>query len=230
MYKTCNLVMLPSNEKAHFGDIILTPDTKKLLIFRHRNCTEVAQHLYITSDEEIKSKDWMYSKMDGHPIQWDGDLSETKNPKEYGYSKIIATTNKSITVDGYDSSDEESIVKCYLPQPSKEFIEAYIKAYNTRNSIKEVMVEYNEMLQVRHGVEWYDLPNQTQGNDINNIYQKVLRLKINPDNTINIKPIKDSWNRSEVVELLIKALIYGNQYYSDELGDKDVSNWIEENL
>ena len=28
------------------------------------------------------------------------------------------------------------------------------------------------------------------------------KLKVNPDNTINIKPIKDSWSREEVESLI----------------------------
>lgn len=41
---------------------------------------------------------------------------------------------------------------------------------------------------------------------------------------------KQYYSRTEVVELLIKAMIYANQYHSDELDEDNVSDWIEENL
>ena len=245
--------MLPSDEKAHFGDIILTPDAKNLLIFQHQNCTEVAQHLYITSDEEINNDDWcvldlgentrivqVESLNSGHPI-FTVDIVD-------GYAhlsdlrKIIATTDKSITIYGYDSSDEESIVKCYFPHLSKEFIEAYIKAYNEGNIITDVAVEYENTVRNRFG----EVHIQTINDGEEYIKTTILIssiLKVNPDNTINIKQSKDSWSRNEVVELCTKAVIYGfehsdednNGNYDDRdnnetLLDMFVENFIKENL
>ena len=55
------------------------------------------------------------------------------------------------------------------------------------------------------------------------------RLKINPkDNTITIKPIKDSWNREEVVSLIKD---YRNQLVPvNSLLIEETNKWIEQNL
>jgi len=75
-----------------------------------------------------------------------------------------------------------------LPEPSIEWIQYYIQEYNKGNIITKVMVEYD-----------YTLGNEEdeRGNLI-----PVEIFKVNPDNTINIKSIKDSWTREEVIELL----------------------------
>ena len=101
-----------------------------------------------------------------------------------------------------------------IPRLSKEFIKAFVKAYNDGKQITNVEVEYEVLVRTDAPFNRHRILNENTK----------IKLKINPDNTINIKPIKDSWNRSEVVELLIKAMIYANQYHSDELCDKDVSN------
>ena len=59
------------------------------------------------------------------------------------------------------------------------------------------------------------------------------RILINQDNTINIKPIKDNWNREEIVEFGEKIREYcKNGYKSDSLHKVfyEWDNWVEENL
>ena len=59
------------------------------------------------------------------------------------------------------------------------------------------------------------------------------RILINQDNTINIKPIKDNWNREEIVEFGEKIKEYcKNGYKSDSLHKVfyEWDKWVEENL
>ena len=63
--------------------------------------------------------------------------------------------------------------------------------------------------------------------------KKRLRLKINPkDNTITIKKVKDSWNREEVVQLLIDCCAEISSIHGKLKGKEpaDLYKWIEENL
>ena len=59
-------------------------------------------------------------------------------------------------------------------------------------------------------------------------------VKLENESELREKAKKESeeeyYSRTEVIELIIKAMIHANQYHSDELDDKDVSNWIKENL
>lgn len=68
--------------------------------------------------------------------------------------------------------------------------------------------------------------------------EKRFRPVINPkDNTINIKPIKDSWNREEVISNIIKHRNDFLKFKTDSHynpNDKEIKEWedkwINENL
>ncbi len=59
--------------------------------------------------------------------------------------------------------------------------------------------------------------------------EKRIKLKINSDNTINIKPIKDSWDLNEIKVFAVKCFNAGRQYQIDSI-DTFNDKWIEENL
>lgn len=100
-----------------------------------------------------------------------------------------------------------------VAQIPQQFIKYYVSEYNKGNVITEVMVKYEEYADE----ELY----------------KIKELKINPDNTINIKSVKESWNRNEVIELMEKAIDRGMQLKKDYkvIHKKDhIDKWIENNL
>lgn len=130
------------------------------------------QHLYFLSDDEIKeddvkSTDWFINLKDNSLFQvLDDEMIVIKNVK-----KIITSTDKSLG----------------LSEPSKEWIEYYISEYNKGNIITEVMVEYENDIEQNHK----DLDKRRT------IYDSLpdnYRLKVNPDSTINIKPVEDTWD------------------------------------
>ena len=59
-------------------------------------------------------------------------------------------------------------------------------------------------------------------------------IKLENESELRERAKKESeeihYSRSEVIELLIKAMSYANQYHSDELYEEDINDWIEENL
>lgn len=96
-----------------------------------------------------------------------------------------------------------------LPQIPQSFIQYYVDQYNSGKAIDYVEVEYTSRIFIPDGT-LYD-------------------LKIN-NNTISIKPIKDSWSREEVEQILVN-------YTNDLLNQKYKGNtatvineWIEQNL
>lgn len=105
-----------------------------------------------------------------------------------------------------------------LPRPSNEFI----KAYCDKGGINEVLIEY----------VCKTIP--TPGRELHGT--QIYVLKVADDNTITIKPIKDSWNREEVIELLSKAisnhcmLSISDQPYNEKEKDELIDNWISKNL
>ena len=130
-----------------------------------------AQHLYITSNEEIKEGDWVVCYFgnnkytigktlrnilsdDDGGIAWSIKMinGEEDGWEEYACKKVISTTDSSLIIDepitGKDISygiasyvKEKDTYYKSLPQPSKEFIQSYIESYNNGNVIEDVLVE-----------------------------------------------------------------------------------------
>ena len=240
MYKKVNVVMLPTNEKASSTILLgVLPSvatlTKDVLDDTHDWMKfGKPQHLYITSNEEIKEVFKGYAiavlKEDNRikelieviTVQEDGCNRYTSieyqqfSFKYHSIYPIIATTDTSLKINKFNSGVFKEL-KYSLPQLSQQFIEDYIKEYNKGNVITEVEVEYNN--------DWNAQLKEAYP-DYKDLYKP--KLVINSDNTINIKPIKDSWSREEVIELFHK-------YKIDHDGDgsyyKDILNkWLEENL
>jgi len=168
---------------------------------------------------------------------------------ETGYKKIIATTDSSlllplITFKEWDGKPRN------LPQPSPEFIQKYIKAYNERNPITEVMVEYEDNHTInrnchncgyyRHSKAWGEYLCRNEYKSFSSCDRSVLywtpsddvvyQPKVNKDNTITIRRVKDSWTREEVETLLqgFKSSVIRDHHA--QITNVDVKNWTKENL
>ena len=215
MYKKHSLILLPTNEKSN----IWLRNNK--LQYNCSPSSKINPHdLYILSNDEIKEGDWVIDiennilfkvKEQGHS----GLLrSETDSFIKDACRKVIAT-NTSLKGKWLQTcfSGEEIYEK--LPQIPFLFIQYYIEQYNLGNVITEVEIEY-EIWNIFSG-------------DHNNTPREI-SLKINSsDNTINIKPLKDSWTREEVRLLICK--------YAEENGkgwlyidNMTTDKWIKENL
>ncbi len=218
--KKKSVVMLPTNEKATEELLTLcatNPRNNQLMrtlsTFNGKvqeyidNKQLIPQHLYFISDEQTKEGDWCID-LDTYKLFQLGKWETNRA------LKIIATTDSSLKISkstvGYTETrsrtfySEES-----LPQPSQSFIEKYIDKYNKGEQITEVMVEY----------EWNKYP------DIHGVEYD---LKINTkDNTITIKPVKDSWNREEVISIV---QTYREFAWKHGVSLQDSDKWIKENL
>jgi hypothetical protein len=208
----------------------------------------INQHLYILSDEEIKEGDWIYHHLDGKIVFCDKEhfdiLQGCTDKTKYGYKKIIATTDTKL---GYISNkeilqyDQRSKIEGWhkgfipLPQPSQSFIQRYIEKYNENEQITEVMVEcetyfltdYDTPIYLREGgvyretnvaLGWtYEAARQAG-------FKEYSKLKVDKNNTITIKPIKDSWSRDEVLKIIDQTWGYKNESIQTK------QEWIEKNL
>jgi hypothetical protein len=217
--ETLQVVMLPTNETANMA---LIGVGKKVKLFEHPSHayalskTIQPQRLYILSNEEIEVDDWYYDFHNQEVCQ----SNFTHLPLEFGNcKKIIATTDRQLVIEGKAPSGDIAW-RHPLPQPSEEFITHYVEEYNKGNVIDEVQVEYEKWIGKNYVGEF------STDQDFN------YKLKINPDNTINIKPKKDSWSREEVIKF---AERYARMVQEKEIqlnAYKAIHNykWIEENL
>ena len=205
--RKCKVFMFPTKSKSN---IQLQMNGKLHLENGSSICLNSYQHIYIISDEKIENGDW-YLSQDGKDIK----ISQCQG-KEIPFlsKKIIATTDTSLIsineqyFDVNKSRKSAVLEQKTLPQIPQKFIQYYIEEYNKSNIITEVEVEYDC--------------------DHNQMPSRVIDLlKINLDNTINIKPSKDSWNKEEVKQLCKLAFKYHcDNSRTTSLPDK----WIEENL
>jgi hypothetical protein len=221
MKKEAQVIMLPAeredSNKAPLGKFFDTGG----LVFRVDSDIPrgAGQHLYIVDDSEIKDGDWFIFKNNLYKCNsTDEDLVYFYNQEQdeieryiNDCKKIIATTDpKLINQNGnmMYKSDE-----CDAAQPSQQFI----KEYCEKGGIDKVMVGYERLP--------LDKMTILSGNPY---YEPQYELKINPDNTINIFPIKESWSREEVEKLLKGLYASFAAYPIMNLDLRD--NWIKQNL
>lgn len=137
MYKDRNVVMLPTEKAANIGDIVSRNNRSELAIVNPLTINDPnknkhqTEHLYITSDEEIKEGDWCILFKDHKNYLYQSLDTDNSNAK-----KIIATTDEQITADFSTPGTT------FVPSIPKSFLQSYVKAYNDGNPITEVMVEY----------------------------------------------------------------------------------------
>lgn len=219
MYKKHKVVMLPTETSS----IVKVTETGQLFFAKdiqyvtqkssyYKELYQIPQHLYILSDEEIKTNmwekypigTWFYS-----PIR--GDVSQLQ-PKEIGYDPggwiVIASTDKSL---GWS---EETKCLPSLPNQMPRPSDSFIKKYCELGGIDEVMVEYEEK-----ECQYSDC-----ARTICDCSHAELIMKVAPDNTITIKEIKDSWNKEEVISLLQEYRLYG----PSDIGG--FNEWIKQEL
>jgi hypothetical protein len=201
--------MLATNDREN--TLWLNPNRQ--LIHTHlsgnNKATYNPQHLYITSDDEIKDGDWYINNIIPHTIRV--EQSKGANSKSFYDSKdvrkIIATTDTSLKIITGIVGSGTGVP---LPSPSESFIKAYIESYNNGNVIEDVLVEVETIHADRAPNGW----------------ETLLKLK---DNNIIIKKVKDSWSREEVKTLLLR---YQNRlsYAHRDVWGYVTKEWIDENL
>ena len=148
MKKLCDVVMLPTEKATPLVKFIGQFQTNKLTYcetLSMREPDEQSQHLYITSDEEIKEGDWFIvelfkitSESDGFHIEQANKLEDvwinegvTIRRHKNNCRKIIATTDKSPYIQPYEVRIIPQIPEWF----TKEFVES-------QGKIKQVLVQY----------------------------------------------------------------------------------------
>lgn len=235
MWKECNVVMLPTNEKAIQGDILIPKSPHRMFaklkdinVTLHKEDRFIPHRLYILSDKDIKEGDWFIHSTHIHGSRVKKAMGIRENvitckdlellSTDMNISKIIATTDKLHYFEETGKIHNNTVEVCMtLPQPSDAFIQKYIEEYNKGNVIEKVMVEYHHL-------------------DVA-VMSKIIRketIRINPkDNTITIKEIKDSWTREEVDALIDKYgedVRYNFSYKPRQVMKEFHKDWKQENL
>lgn len=212
-YQECEIVMVATMNKSN---LYCNKKSNILSLRKYQdkplNDSIINQHLYITSNEEIKENDWYYS------IKYGILKARVATPnidyEKEGCKKIIATTDESL--EPRNLYGNSGLFKTKLPKPSNSFISKYIEEYNQGNIITDVLVEYK-------------LNQYKFMSTLCTTKEKEYELKVDSNNTITIKKVKDSYSREELIEILYKYNDGIIDRYS-QLTNKDLDKWIKENL
>ena len=206
-YQECSVVMLSTDKATWPNCIWLGRISNQLRLDTSYNNkpksippiddSMLPQHLYFLSNEKIKEGDWYLNIVSNEIVNVDFNIDYEQNHCK----KIIATTDTSLLKDY--SEQTLNGVAC-LPQPSKSFIQAYIKAYNEGNPITKVLVEVEKSICDNCKGEGY-LPDNIPMYGAKRVCESCMgkglsstfKLKINSSNEITIKKIKDSYTREE---------------------------------
>jgi|ERR1035437_1684270 hypothetical protein len=202
MNKKCKVILLPTDkEHQQQGLYFVTSEstTKEVLGYMHYGHNP--SHLYICPniEEKIEKENWIIPSGKWYIDDTDTVRQSVSDDLEYWkprrhYNEIIATTNKSLRLREYNKllsccrSKEEC--RCYLPQIPESFIHQFIESYNKGVVIVDVEVEYEELQEMSEEAKWFT------------------QLKLNKSNEISILPIKESWSRDEVKEVLYNYISY----------------------
>ena len=239
MKKEAKVIMLPTRDKV--GALQIHTSFVKGILRMYK--TDIpsdykAQHLYFTSDEEIKEGVNQY-----YIDKYTGKLSNSGGAQyESKQNVVIATTDKSLTVPkitnfGMQEECGGVLQVKSLPKIQQSFIEAYVKA---EGKIDKVMVEYEDKAypELMEGRTWDDAPgaNDPKGRPF---YMKDnFIIKTREDNTVIISKCKEDMYSREDVEALINKfrndLNYPmkiNTYPDGSISDiEGIDKWIEDNL
>ena len=192
------------------------------------------QHLYLTSDEEIKEGNWcLYNKNhNSRNPYWElfkcGKIeNEEMHPISKGKlllwcRKIVATTDKSLMT----YIQPTGTVKGSLPQIPQQFQEEYCKA----EGIDEVYVEMEKYASAEFPPTWKEdflrFGIQHKPNIIN-------KLKLNSNNCVITHPVEPKLYTKEEFEA--KLIEISSEIFCEDgvlvgKSPADMYNWIKENL
>ena len=200
MKKKHEIILLPTNDK--YSIIGLYKDTRNLVYNKRNDIPRgMMQHLYLISNEQIREGSWYLAN--NTIIKADDKFDEGNNPNQNKRNKlIIATTNRKLgmSINGDSLIEKMKDYSDYmnngkhdnmLPQPSQQFIQEYIDAYNSDNTIKWVNVEYEDKSHTK------DCGTLYRGCSPDCRFHKEDKIKVDKNNYISIVNGKDSLKEEE---------------------------------
>lgn len=188
MNKSCKVIMLPTNNVI--GVTLWLNPNGQLLHTKmpdSQNGKYKGQHLYIVSDEDVVEGDYHIAshiiKEFPYKCLAYTDKEQLDAIQEIGGAlKVIATTNKDLVIEGKAPSGDIAWRHPY-PQPSESFVAYYVTEYNKGNMIDEVFIERelrtkigDVLIKDQSDYDFY----------LKECMEMEYRVKINPDNTVNL--------------------------------------------
>lgn len=223
MNETRKAVMLPTQKSNNVGDIVMRPSDRRLatinvLTVDDPNRDEaINQHLYIISNDDIKSGDYFICIKNECLQRADDNYEQTCDSDK----KVIATTDRTLLKNFNRGGDGGYTLFPLIPE---SFTKVYINKHNDGEPIFEVDVEmekYGYCGACRAVGMWHCANADTCGNA-----QELWRLKTREDGTIILRQSK-KYSREEIRKILIN---YSFAMGLNPIGGAKFDNWFAENL
>lgn len=207
-YKNLKIHLLSTNNSSQFG-IIHEANQLHLVTNDNTFLDNLVKYkeLYITDDSKINDGDWFIREFDNAITL--ANINSDHN--HYNCEKIIATTDKSLN----------------LPQIPTQYIQHYISEYNKGNQLKTVDVLFENLIEDEYGNQHVETINDGE------FYVKTCKiissnLKLNSNNEITIKPVKESWSKEELKQFIIQHC--EEHSTTPKLDLADIDKWLKQNL
>lgn len=179
-----------------------------------------SKHLYLISDREIKEGDWyLYLELGVYKLlKCTGQYKSDDTDKVFSdkAKKIEATTDPELQL-GHNVG--RGFV-CNVHKISQNFIKKYVEMYNKGTPIVDVMVDI-KILYSPNGNYWKTTPSKYES-EISKT-----EVMVNESNEVSIHPIKDSFTRNEVLQILIS---FNNAVHQGFRNEKELDDWYDKNL
>lgn len=235
MKKEHTLIMVSSDTKPQINQIVSRKSDTRLAIVnpltvedpnKHLHTT---QHLYILSNEILKSKDYSIHPLgyivriesvfenEGYNVIKLGDGKSSwmawHVPAHIPKSKIVATTNPELwaTLDVLPGNEG-------IPKIGIDFVDRFVKEWNKGNKIEKVLIEYNRVVGSKgnesHPPRFYD------------------ELELRSNGTVIISPVEEKkYSKYHLNMAIREAIMYPEKFMTGIVhDDKKSLAWVEEEL
>jgi hypothetical protein len=112
--------------------------------------TRNTQNIYITNDEEIKDKMWVWDKINNRITFIISTRKDSYNKNvnlNETYSKIILTDNKDLIKDGVQAIDDE-FLEWFVKNPSCESVETKLVEFEVDMGLGDSCIEYGSYYKI----------------------------------------------------------------------------------
>ena len=222
MKKKVKVHMIPTGDITgivmHSTGLDKIVHTKESELNADLNIGGTSQHLYLTSDEKIEDDDWCLNLYNSpHTVMQVHVGGKDWKENKKAFRRIVATTDnlfvKECQVCKINKHHRYNFAQCkckYLPQIPQSFIKQYVES---GGKIDEVELECENI--------------QKTINYHKDLWEDNWIIKTDSNNCVIVHPIKNSWSREEVIDIIYKSsYVLSN----GDMTKKYADNWIKNNL
>jgi hypothetical protein len=211
-----NIHILPTNKPSRLCYVICT-ENSTLTLFEdvmEKSSRFFPQHIYITSNEEIKDGEWVLNVMTLIRGEYFIEKATVNHNKSNGWKKIILTTDLDLIKDGVQGIPDE-----FFKNPTCEFVEIDKKQLDSHFEFFEykIIIPKEEPTMVDKLKEYFK---NTPKEQVQKDWEESCKATegINSPTVDELIEAQKSFNKQETLEGAVKEYClkkYGPGYYPD---------------